>query len=380
MLNPKLKNNLKIKNLKINKLKLFQILLVLIFLIFLIFLLSAKNYTEKYTINNVKIEESYSKKDKYYYFTFNYNNITLDMLFNSKYKQKRSFIKDIKIVKDDNDNFCLIPKGDSFNFYPVCYDNNEQTSIYAINKDLKNKLDSKYFPKEKLITTYKDINIYNNDYSYYIWNYDGFYYLNEKENKKIDIFNKEQYTINLIGYTKDYLVVADYDSNYTFSNFYTIELKNGRLKKHKLDRNIYFDSYYPGFKKNKLYIVDSKESTMYEFNAKNGKLEKVPTQIYINNKWVDRNIKTLIATKELFTYKTNYHYTLKDNSLYLSYASKKLNTLIANNITSIVKIDDENIFYLKDDELYHYSPYTGETLLLSYFEWNFNYNNMIYIN
>ena len=67
MLNPKLKNNLKLTNLKVNKLKLFQIILVLIFLIFLIFLLSAKNYTEKYTINNVKIEESYSKKDKYYY-------------------------------------------------------------------------------------------------------------------------------------------------------------------------------------------------------------------------------------------------------------------------------------------------------------------------
>lgn len=365
--------------LKINKLQGFQLCLIIIFILFVIFILIPKNYTKEYKVNNIIVKETYNKKDKYYYFTLTYKDITLDLLFESKYKQNRNFIKKIKVVKEDN-NFCLIPSGETFNFYPVCYDNNTETSYNAINTTLKNKLSSKYFSKNNLISTYQDINIYNNDYSYFIWNYDGFYYLNSKENQKIDIFNKEQYTINLIGYTKDYLVVADYDSNYTFNNFYTINLSNGHLKKYKLNRDIYFDSYYPGYIKNKLYIVDSKENAMYEFNARNGKLEKVSTRIYKDNKWEDISIKTLIANKEKFTFKTNYNYTLEDNTLYLKYPNSKNKILIQNNITNIIRIMNKDIYYLKDDELYHYNPIEGEELLLSYFEWNFNYNNIIYIN
>lgn len=365
--------------LKINKLQGFQLCLIIIFILFVIFILIPKNYTKEYKVNNIIVKETYNKKDKYYYFTLTYKDITLDLLFESKYKQNRNFIKKIKVVKEDN-NFCLIPSGETFNFYPVCYDNNTETSYNAVNTTLKNKLSSKYFAKNNLISTYQDINIYNNDYSYFIWNYDGFYYLNSKENQKIDIFNKEQYTINLIGYTKDYLVVADYDSNYTFNNFYTINLSNGHLKKYKLNRDIYFDSYYPGYIKNKLYIVDSKENAMYEFNARNGKLEKVSTRIYKDNKWEDISIKTLIANKEKFTFKTNYNYTLEDNTLYLKYPNSKNKILIQNNITNIIRIMNKDIYYLKDDELYHYNPIEGEELLLSYFEWNFNYNNIIYIN
>ncbi len=363
----------------INKLKIFQSSLILIFIIFVIFLFSPKNYTKKYTISNVAIKESYNKKEKYYYFTLNYNNISLDLLFESRYKQNRKFIEEIKIIKDDN-NFCLIPEGKTFAFYPICYVDGKSTSYNAASSTLKNQLDSKYFPKKKVLDTYEDIQIYNNNYSYYIWNYDGFYYLNSKENKKIDIFSKEQYTINLIGYTKDYLVIADYDSNYTFNNFYTLDLSSSHLKKYKLNRDIYFDSYFPGYLKNKLYIVDNKESVMYEFNAKNGKLEKVPTRIYENTKWKDISIKTLSANKTMFTYKTNYNYTLKNKDLYLKYSTNENETLIATNITNIIKINHEDIFYLKGDELYHYSPSKGETLLLSYFEWNFNYNNIIFIN
>ena len=111
---------------------------------------------------------------------------------------------------------------------------------------------------------------------------------------------------------------------------------------------------------------------MYEFNAKNGKLEKIKAKIYKDNKWVLRNIKTIIANKETFSYKTNYHYILEDNNLYIN--------LVSEDITNIVRINDLDIFYLKDDLLYHFNPYKGEELLLRYFEWHFNSNNMVYIN
>ena len=370
------KNNLKLFNL--NKIKVFQITLVLIFLLFLIFLLKAKNYTKTYTINDIEIKEEYNKKTKAYYFTFKYQDHTLDTLFTSSYKQNRKFIEDIKVLKDDDNNFCLVPKGQTFNFYPVCLQNNEPAFYNNVSKDIKSSLDSNLFPNNKLITTYNDIEIYNNNYHYYIWNYNGFYYLNNIENTKIKIFEKELYTINLIGYTKNYLVIADFDSNYTFNNFYTLELKNGKLKKYELDRDIYFDSYYPGFIKNKLYIIDNKEPAMYEFNAKNGKLEKISSKIYQNGKWHKKNIKNLIANKTMFQEYSNYNYLLENNNLYLNYHTK-LNTLVSKNVKSIIKISNEDIFYLKDDKLYHFNPTKGEELLLSYFEWNFNYNNMIYL-
>ncbi len=359
------------------KLKVFQILLVVIFLLFLIFLFLPKNYTKKYSLNNVEITESYDKTRHSYYFTFKYQNVYLDMLFNSKYKNNRKFIEDLKIVSDNND-FCLIPSGKTFQFYPVCYENNSVVH-YSLITNLKDLLPSTLYNKPKLLKTYKDIDIYNQNYNYYLWNYDGFYHINSKETKKIDLFEKEEYTINLIGYTKDYLVIADYDSNYTFNNYYTITLKNGKLKKHSLDRSIYFDSYFPGYLKNKLYIVDSKEKTMYELNVKNGDLEKIKAKVLTNNTWKNANINTIIKEKPKFTYNSLFNYSLEENNLYLTYFKKDIPTLISTNVKSIIRIKDSDIFYLKEDDLYHFNPYTGEELLLTYFEWNFNYNNMIFI-
>ena len=370
-----LKDKLK-KNINKYKLLVFQILFISLFLIFLIVFLSPKDYHKNYKINDVNVREEYNKKNKTYYYKFKYNNQELDMLYDSKYKLSRKLIDSIKIINED-DNFCLIPKGD-LEFIPVCFQNNKQVYYTNVSKSLKDKLNIKT-NNLKIINTYQDINIYNLDYIYLIWNYDGFYYINKDIKEKIDLFNKEFYNINLINYTKDYLVIADYDSNYNFNNFYTINYKNGKVDKHSLKNDIYFDSYFPGYIKNDLYIVDSKELTMYKFNSKNGKLEKTESKLYINNNWVNKNIKTLISTKETFKYISNYNYILEDNKLYINYLNNENKTLITDNVKYIVKIDNKDIYYLKNDELYHFNIEVGEELLLNYFEWNFNYDNMIYL-
>lgn len=369
---------MKIKGFNMKKLKIFQIVLALVFVLFFIFLFSAKNYTKEYTVNDIKVKETFNKDKKSYYFTFVYNDITLDYLVKSGYKQHRGFIDNIEVIEDD-DNFCLIPKSSKFEIKPLCYQNKTITHYTHINKTLKEKL--KLTTKtNKKISTFNDIEIYNNDHNYLIWNYDGFYYLNKDENKKIDILNKELYTISLIGYTEDYLVIADYDSNYTFNKFYTIDFKNGNLKKYDLDRSIYFDSYFIGYEKNKIYIVDNKESLMYEFNAKNGKLEKISSKYLNQGNWENIAIKKLVNKKQEFTYITNYNYTLEDKTIYLNYKDQDIKTLVANDVTALVRVKDQDIYYLKNDSLYHFNPENGETLLLTYFEWNFNYENMIYIN
>lgn len=361
------------------KLKIFQLMLILIFTLFLIFLFKAKNYTKNYTINNVAIKEIYDKETKSYYFTLSYKDITLDYLSEIKYKHHRGLIKEIEILEEDDD-FCLIPKGEKIEFTPLCYENKEQKHYSIIKGKLKEKLPSKLFKTSSKKDTYNDIEIFNKDYNYLIWNYNGFYHINASKKEKIKIFDKEYYTINLIGYTKNYLVIADYNSNYTFNRFYVVDIKNGNLKKYNLKNNIYFDSYFIGYEKNKIYIVDSKEQAMYEFNAKNGKLTKIKSKIKQNGKWQKVSIKTLINKKQTFAYKTNYNYLFENGILYLKYQDKDIKTKITNNVTSIVKINNSDIFYLKTDTLYHFNPLSGEEKLLTYFEWNFNYENMIYIN
>lgn len=359
------------------KLKGIQLLLIISFVFFLFFLLKPKVYHKEYDISNVLISEAYNKSG--YYFTFTYKDQTLDFFINHKYMQHRGFIKDIKIIQAEDD-FCLIPISDDLSFIPICQENGKNTYYSLVSNKLKEEIPDEYFPSEKDEKVYEDIKIYNEDYTYFIWNYDGFYYLSNGVKKKIDLFKKEFYNVSLIGYTKDYLVISDYDSSYTYNKIYTISFKDGKEESYKLNKDIYFDSYFIGYENNKLYIVDNKESVMYELNAKNGKLDKVRSKVLINGKWEDRNIKSLVNQKESFSYKSNYEYTIEDNNLYLNYEGKSIKTLIANNIKNIVRIKNQEIFYLKEDTLYRFNPYLGEEKLLNYFEWNFNYENMIYIN
>lgn len=361
------------------KLRIFILSIASLFVLFLIILLTPKDYTKTYELDNVKITESYHTKEKYYYFTFNYNDVTLDYLIESNFKNGRGLITKVDIASDEENNFCIIPTSKKLEMIPLCYQNEEKIHINLVNNELKSKLSKSFFKEENKIDTYEDIEIYNKDYNYFIWNYNGFYYINKDIKNKIKIFDKELYTINLVGYTKDYLVIADYDSNYTFNKFYTIDYKKGKLTKHDLDRNIYFDSYFPGYEKNKLYIVDNKEETMYEFNAKNGKLEKISAKMLKNNAWEKVSIKTLLNKNETFTYNWNYEYKLEDNNIYLNYKNYDIKTLVTKDVTNTIRIDNKDIYYLKNDTLYHFNETTGEEKLLTYFEWNFNDLNMIYI-
>ena len=53
--------------------------------------------------------------------------------------------------------------------------------------------------------------------------------------------------------------------------------------------------------------------------------------------------------------------------------------LIDTDVTDIIRIKDNVIFYLKTDTVYAFEQLKGSIRLLTNFEWNFNYKNMIYI-
>lgn len=361
------------------KLLFMQLGFGLIFIIFILFLILPKNYTQKYKIDNIEITENYNKKTKTYYFTFKRDGKELDFLSEVKYSNDRKLISKVNVY-EDNDNFCLVPVSEKIDFKPICVQEDKIIHYSLVNDNLKSYI-SKFLPKEnKLIETWESYEIYNNEYTYLLWDYDGFYFFNKDGKKKIKVLDKEMYNINLVGYTKDYLVFPDYSSDYTFNNFYTIDFKNGNLKKKKVKRNIYFDSYFIGYEKNNIYIVDNKEALMYEYDAKKGKIDKIRTKVLNDGIWEKANIKTLVNKREEFSYKTNYVYTLEDNKIYLNYKNSDIKKLVADNVNSIVRINDKDIFYLKDATLYHFNEMIGEEKLLTHFEWTFNNNNMIFIN
>ena len=64
----------------------------------------------------------------------------------------------------------------------------------------------------------------------------------------------------------------------------------------------------------------------------------------------------------------------------MKYKNSDIKKLVIENVNNIVRIKDKDIFYLKDSTLYHFNEEIGEEKLISHFEWNFNSNNMIYIN
>lgn len=362
------------------KLKILQITIVILLIIFAFFFFKAVNYTKEYEVNNVNVKESYDKENQYYYFTFTYKDTTFDYLIESKYKQKRAFIENVSIIEEE-DNFCIIPEGHTFEFIPLCKNNNKITYYKNVSDNLLNKIPEDYLTSQKEIEeTYKDITIYNKDYTYLLWNYQGFYYINEDTTKEINFLKTEQYNVPSIGYTNDYLIIPNYDDEYTFDKFYRIAFQDGNLKEYKLDNEIYFDSYFPGYNKNKLYIIDNNEEVMYEWNAKNGDLEKIKAKMLNNNEWEFVSIKTLINQNKKFTYLSNYVYELKDGLLTMNYNEKSIKTTIDQNVTSIIRIKDNLVFYLKTDTVYVFDPQKGTSRLLYNFEWNFNYENMIYIN
>ena len=99
----------------------------------------------------------------------------------------------------------------------------------------------------------------------------------------------------------------------------------------------------------------------------------------IENEWQKLELSDL--NKEIkFKKDTVYNYEVINNKLYISYLGGNNKIQISKlKVKDIVYIDNDVVYYLVDDKLYMYDKLYGEVLLLNYFEWNFNYKNMIYI-
>lgn len=340
---------------KVNKkLIILIIVLLLIFSIFLYFLNYKHNYTLEYNINGFKIIEEYKKDNDYYIFKVIDKDKEYEVI-GSNYINQRYLITDI--IKN---NECISFKS-KIKLYDVC----KNDDGYYFNIDYED------FKERK---KYKNVSISNlGNLKVLLWNYNEFLYLSSDEEKSIDLFNSDIYNLNLVYQNDNLLLVPDYDEKYKFEKIYLINFKNGSVSNYKLRYEVYFDSYFLGSYKDKVYLFDKKSELEYYFDLKKEDIFKTEYKILDDKKWISSSKEKLKNNKLSFKSNVIYSYNIKDNNLYLN------DYLLDLDVDKIIKVDGSYVYYLKGDILYSFSPYSKHRALLKYSEWNFNNNNMIFI-
>ena len=324
----------------------FVIILILLFLLFLYVYLRPNNYTIEYQINGLKINESYNLEDKVYYFILNYQGEDYKVISTNKYIHKRKLIKNIDL-KEQNQLICLNIKSEYIDFYPICINENNNEYYSAFYNDETS------FEKKEI---YENIEINNLDEKTYLYNIKMFY----------------QY--------ENYLLIPDYDQEFTFDKMYLLNIKNSKIKTINLRFELYFDSYFLGNKKDKIYLYDTKEKQEYYIDISKEEIYKTKNQILNEGKWENVSSQELINDKLKFNEIKIYEYILKDNNLYFKiYNDDKLLQIINKKVDTLVSQDEFDVYYISNDILYKFNIYEGETALLKYTEWNFNNKNMVFI-
>jgi len=344
------------------KLRNFLLFIGIIFLFFLIFSVIPKNYTFKYKINNISVQETYDKKNKSYLFIITEKSNTFKYSFVSKYHNERGLIKKINIK-----NNCVTASLNNKKQFSVCIKDNEYQTAYA--NDSSNN---------KQIDVFNNIKIYNLlDRKYFVWNYHGFATLEKEKYNELKLFDNDIYELGIITKIKDYLLLADYDQKYHFDRMYLIQMKNNKIEKVKLDREIYFNSYVLGTNKKDVYIYDLQKELQYKVNPFKQTVEKNKYEVLINNEWNKISINKLNKGNVKFYEDYTYGYFLNENKLY--YKTLNSNILITNlDVSRIVESNDKEAFFISGDTFYYNNFDNGTTRLMSYSEWNFN-NKNIYV-
>jgi len=346
-------------------------IMVLSLLLFTYIFFKPRDYTLNYEIDGYKITEKYLKKYQTYYFQIADDVYSFNFVKKNKYSIDRKLIT--KILTDDN---CITPYFKSKVTNQLCAFNNEDEyyeEIISHEDEIK-------------IATQNNIEVYNYlNNLYAIWNYQGLDILEKDNNRSLAVFPKDVYNNDLMVLLNNYLVFPNYNDNYEYDELIVINLNNLKRSIIKLENSLSNNSYILGTNKRSIFIVDRKNKIEYEVNPYYKKIRVVGSankagKIYYLDDFEEISINKLVNNTLSFTYDSLYHYKVVKNNLYLTYADSEMLTKVSDFTDGhIVKISNDKIYYLKADTLYFYSPSTGNKILLKNFEWNFNYENKIFI-
>lgn len=340
-----------------------------------------KNYEKDYPVGDVTVSEKYDKKRKLYQFKTFLNDKEYTLILEGKYTVKRKLISEATVL-DVEEESCVYFKSDSFDTYPICYKGDER-----VDYDLISSKDDSYFTREvatRKKDSFKNITLYQDDErNYLIWNHKGYYYLNASTKEEFNFLEQESYYNKLSIRVGEYVITPNYDEEYVFKSFYLFDMKKGQMKKWDIKEEISLNSYYLGEKDGIAYLVDRKNKKEYAINPKRRKIEIIDKdgmgRIW-DDEWEEVSMTKLINSDFIFEHKGNFTYYIEENKLFMQNSSNKDIVMVSDrDISKLVDIEGDRVYYLVGAELYVYSPRDGEQKLLEYSEFNFNDINSVFI-
>ena len=391
----------------------FKFTLFIACVIILIILLSnvlkphSLSYKVKYNDNSFIVLEKHNN-DNYYIeikiedsvFPFRIDDVSDNKIVNKVYYYKDSnyeCVLPILKTKENMDFLCYYD-GILYNYHDIKNSNNKLDNYIKTVVDYNLNTFEDNLLQENGID---DTSFYvSNDVGHYVYisSYKGLTY---NENS-IKLFQKDVYENNISTFEGNYYIVADYDNDFEFSNFYVINLKNHKQFKIKSKNPISFDSYIQGLVDGKIYLYDKDNEIQYEINIDNSTLKEISSsskiKYYKNGKW--QTINKPVTSKEVyFDYSTlnnyftdydkvvqtdNYYYLFKaSNDSYKLYRADVNNVDIIKFILDVDTLDisfkDNYLYYTVEDKLYFYSDSTGLRTLLKNSELKFNNTIKYYI-
>lgn len=356
--------------------RIFWILILLTIIIILKYYFS--EYQITYKINNYKITEKYINKKLI--FEINGDNYFVIDLYKSRHFKKKLITKINKYEKEDYVCYKVLIKNNEEKLN--CFKNNESISSYLIdNNELLNMLGINKFEFNTENENFKFYESLDKDTYIALWNYKGFYIMNNNEMTEFNLFKNTRYDNSLAFQFKENLILPNYDREHEFNEFKKINLKTSKIESIKSEYTFDYDSYISGTNNKSIFMFDNKYFKLYEINIKKNKITEVGNQIdgYIK---IENNKKVKATKKEYknkITYfkkeKSNY---LLDDALYKIYDKKYKEKIFDSNEIKILKEYKNNLYFLHKEDLYLYD---GSKIIkiLHYFEFNFNSNDMIYI-
>lgn len=357
-------------------------LLITIFGFFVLILYLPRNYMIEYKINDFVVKEVFDKVQKNYYITIKYNKKEYPLIYKKEYSRIRKIISSIKEYSNNKEN-CLAVKVNK-KVFPVCYKEEELIDFRLLSKDITDNFNNLIKIKsEKVIDNYNKTKIYNyNENLFLIWNYKGYDLLSVDKNDKFNLLSEDNYENNLVYKYNNYLLTPNYDQKYIFNELFVINTDKLELKTFNLEQDISYSSFYLGTVKNDFYLLDKKNKKEYQINLKKEKIKIVGNEktnaLFYDSGWKNVSINKLINNEDIFRNRNKEYYKLVDNKLY--YEIDKFQILISNKrIKDIIYQNESQVFYLVDNIVYEYNLNDGEVKLLENNEWNFNYENQIFI-
>lgn len=351
--------------------------------------------------------------ENYYYIEVEFDNYKIPYKINNTYYKKDKIVTNIIPIVTDNYVCAKIELEDDKNPIDISCIKDNIIYFYSDLIGQDTNLDNKIKDIEYDINKYKsnldthikknsNVIVYPNDFpSDFVMTLDtnkGIFIIGSKVNnyiRNINLFQNNIYDRQLSAVVKKNFIVANYNSENEFNDFYIVSMEFGDYYKLHSDTSISFNSYIQGTMDNNLFLIDIDTKKQYKINPikktisiTNDEDNNVIT--YNNGETVLKNIDEIINTRETFIkelntyadvsydrviYYNGTYYLFEKNSnaynVYAIYHNSGIKTyLFTTTSKDQIQIVNDYIYYLDGNNLMVFSPSFGKKIILSNEEFN----------